>query len=208
MNTRNEPSQHHENISLLADGAATDAQVEAALAALANGQGRAEWALYHQIGDALRSDELAREMSADFLPNLFSRLEQEPAIIAPVAVNPHVAHAKPVNSSLARRLALPGMVAAGAAAFAIFGGSQLMVAQAPASSSATGATMLASAASTTFASSASSAEEARRSATGSGELLRDPDIDKYLLAHLRFSPSPYSKAQFARSPAFANDSDK
>jgi len=40
------------------------------------------------------------------------------------------------------------------------------------------------------------------------EILRDPGIDEYLLAHQRFSPSVYSTAQYARSATFAVDSDK
>lgn len=39
-------------------------------------------------------------------------------------------------------------------------------------------------------------------------ILRDPQIDEYLLAHQRFSPSLYSTAQFARSATFAADSGK
>ncbi len=38
--------------------------------------------------------------------------------------------------------------------------------------------------------------------------LRDPLIDQYLLAHQRFSPSVYSTAQYARSAAFANETNK
>jgi sigma-E factor negative regulatory protein RseA len=39
-------------------------------------------------------------------------------------------------------------------------------------------------------------------------MLRDPDIDDYLLAHQRFSPSVYSTAQYARSATFATDTEK
>lgn len=39
-------------------------------------------------------------------------------------------------------------------------------------------------------------------------MLRDPEIDQYLLAHQRFSPSLYSTAQYARSATFATDKDK
>jgi sigma-E factor negative regulatory protein RseA len=45
-------------------------------------------------------------------------------------------------------------------------------------------------------------------ASQDGEVLRDPRIDDYLLAHQRFSPSVYSTAQYARSATFAVESDK
>jgi len=45
-------------------------------------------------------------------------------------------------------------------------------------------------------------------ASKDGEVLRDPRIDDYLLAHQRFSPSVYSSAQYARAATFAVDSDK
>ena len=199
MNTRNNTN---ESISILADGEATDAQIDAALAALATEEGRAEWALYHQIGDALRSDELALEMRAEFLPTLFARLEQEPAIIAPLAASQPAPGDK--TPTLARRFALPGMVAAAAAAFALFGNSQLMVAQKPPAGTPAATTMLASATATPD----SGATNSHSAAMHQGEVLRDPDIDQYLLAHQRFSPSPYSTAQFARSPAFATESEK
>jgi sigma-E factor negative regulatory protein RseA len=41
-----------------------------------------------------------------------------------------------------------------------------------------------------------------------GEVLRDPRIDEYLMAHQRFSPSVYSSAQYARSATFASDTGK
>ncbi len=195
MNTRNNTN---ESISLLADDEATDAQIDAALAALDTEEGRAEWAIYHQIGDALRSDELALTMRPEFLPNLFARLEEEPVIIAPVVASEPVPG--DTTPTLARRYALPGMVAAAAAAFALFGGSQLTVAEkTPVSAPAT--TMLASA-------TATPGQNAHGATVNQGEQLRDPDIDQYLLAHQRFSPSPYSTAQFARSPAIANESEK
>lgn len=199
MNTRNKTN---ESISLLADGEVSDAQIDAALAALESDEGRAEWAIYHQIGDALRSDELVLQMRAEFLPDLFARLEQEPVLIAPVAVSAPVPVATAPTPTFARRFALPGMVAAAAAAFALFGGSQLMVAQkAPVSLPAAATAMVASATSTP-------GKNAHSATSNQDELLRDPDIDQYLLAHQRFSPSLTSTAQFARSPALANDSEK
>lgn len=224
MNTSHKPSNNpHESISLLADGEATPAQADAALAALATQEGRAQWAMLHQIGDALRSDELATQTRPGFLTDLFAQLDQEPAIVAPVIARPAAsglagsaadqvpdAPARPAHTGLARRFAMPGMVAAAAAAFALFGGSQLMTAQAPAvlpASAPASGSMLASAGSA-LALPGETARNVRQASAEQGDLLRDPDIDQYLLAHQRFSPSPYSTAQYARSPAFANESVK
>ena len=41
------------------------------------------WALYQQVGDAIRSDELVLPMSADFTARFAARLEAEPSILAP-----------------------------------------------------------------------------------------------------------------------------
>lgn len=41
------------------------------------------WALYQQVGDAIRSDELVLPMSADFSARFAARLEAEPNILAP-----------------------------------------------------------------------------------------------------------------------------
>ena len=188
MNTKN---MTHEKISLFAEGEATDAQIDDALAALHGGDGaaREEWMLYHQIGDALRSDELAIAMRPDFMARMSARLEQESAILAP---------ARRAVPGLARRFAAPGLIAASVAAFAFLGGPQLMVASKfPSMQSENGNLMLASHGATL-----------RQPMAGQGELLRDPTIDQYLQAHQRYSPSLYSTAQYARSPAFATDSDK
>ena len=55
---------------------------------------------------------------------------------------------------------------------------------------------------------AAAAPETITVASKDGEVLRDPRIDDYLLAHQRFSPSVYSSAQYARAATFAVDSDK
>jgi sigma-E factor negative regulatory protein RseA len=53
---------------------------------------------------------------------------------------------------------------------------------------------------------AASAPKTITVASQDGEVLRDPQIDEYLLAHQRFSPSVYSTAQYARSASFDVDS--
>ncbi len=171
-----------ERISVFADGETSDEQLDIALADLRNEDGRASWELYHQIGDLLRSDEMAIPLSAAFSPSMAARLAAEPVLIAPL-------HARGKKTGV-RRLALPGVLAAAAAAVAFVATPQLMVAMqgAPASSAA-------------IAVVATDAARARL-------VMRDQGLDEYLMAHQRFSPSVYSSAQYARSATFANESGK
>ena len=199
-----------EQISALLDGELDEARTEAVLALLEQVEGRVAWELYHQAGDALRSEEIPLAMSPDFSRKLFARLDAEPIIIAPGAI-PAPVHA-PAGGSALRRFALPGMVAAAAVATVAFITTpQLMVAD-----SDSGAPQAVVATSTQPATGEGCAKViaggrgAGRDASVATEeiMLRDPGIDDYLFAHQRFSPSVYSTAQFARSATFASDSGK
>lgn len=211
-----------EQVSALADGELDDFQLETALAALRHADGRAAWQTYHQIGDALRSDDTVLTMSSDFSQRLFARLDAEPTIIAPAlapAVQESVVSAPPIvlpSRRALKRFALPGMVAAAAVATVAFittpqlmvassgqgraampvvaAGSQPVLANAALQSPA-----LVPAAATTVAAGVGEPEEV---------ILRDPRIDEYLFAHQRFSSSVYSTAQFARSSTFASNTGK
>jgi sigma-E factor negative regulatory protein RseA len=179
-----------EHISAFVDNELSDAHIDAALAALHKDEGRDTWNLYHQIGDALRSDDLNVELSADFTERMFARLDAEPTIIAPAAA--------PVQKSY-RRFAMPGMAAAAVAIMAVLTVPKMMT-QEPAAIGA-GATQTVAA--------AAPAEVTTVAVAGqNGEVLRDARIDDYLLAHQRFSPSVYSTAQYARSATFAVETDK
>jgi sigma-E factor negative regulatory protein RseA len=210
MSTKN---MTQEKISALADGEVPDTQLDMVFAALRSSEGREAWSMYHQIGDAMRSDDMAIKMSPDFTERLMKRLDEEPTIIAPVSSQPAVpltesAKSLPAGRHSIKRFALPGMAAAAAlAAMAFVAGPQLMVASASKSQNTTtishGSTMLASAHGEVMAASSN----ASVAAPAGSEMLRDPNIDEYLLAHQRFSPSLYSTAQYARSATFAIDSD-
>ncbi|HZX29017.1 MAG TPA: RseA family anti-sigma factor [Telluria sp.] len=71
-----------EHISALADGALPDAELELALAALQEPDGRRAWEIYHRIGDALRA-EGDPGPSAQFAATLAARLAAEPAPAQP-----------------------------------------------------------------------------------------------------------------------------
>ncbi len=222
-----------EQISALADGELVDAHVNMALTVLRQPEEQVTWDLYHQIGDVLRSEEMAFSLSDGFAAKMSARLDAEPTIIAPqltttaaeqimvpVAVNDatasNVVRLAPMRKRFVRRFVMPGAAAAAAivAVVLVTGPQQsstLAGASAPvAGTVATMATVtVPSAIATVAATSAAPPGGASISSLAQqGEVARDPRIDDYLLAHQRFSPSMYSSAQYARSAAFAIDSDK
>jgi sigma-E factor negative regulatory protein RseA len=101
-------------LSALVDGD-VDAVQQACDAWRSDAQARADWHLYHLIGDVLRSEELAAEPAHDaqFLARLRLRLADEPVVLAPVP--------EPVALAPRRRRAawlMPVAAAAGVAAVA------------------------------------------------------------------------------------------
>ncbi|WP_050476684.1 sigma-E factor negative regulatory protein [Herbaspirillum rhizosphaerae] len=207
-----------EQISALADGELVDAHVNVALAVLRQPEEQITWDLYHQIGDVLRSDEMAFSLSEGFAAKMSARLDAEPAIIAPqlnaVAAEqiivPAAANGGSARRRFVRRFAMPGAAVAAAVVAVVFVTSpQQSVTMA--NNGAATSTVLAPAGSgvTTVAASSSPQSAVQVSSLAQqGEVARDPRIDDYLLAHQRFSPSMYSSVQYARSAAFAIDSDK
>lgn len=189
MNTK---SLAKERVSVLADGETSDGQLDVAFAELRTDGGKAAWELYHQIGDLLRSEEMAVPLSAGFAASMASRLAAEPVLLTP---------ALPTRSKkyAMRRIALPGVLAAAAAAVAFVGTPQLMVAMHGLPSTA---------AVTVVSDSGVSRTALNAQAARAGAVMRDQGIDEYLMAHQRFSPSVYSSAQYARSATFANESGK
>lgn len=220
MNTN---KMNREQISALADSELADSHIDAALAALRQVDERDAWDAYHQIGDLLRSDEMAVALRPDFAARFAARLEAEPTIIAPVYAASSASRSScekaPMNAIPAKRalkrFAIPGMVAAAAATVALMAAPQLMVAKKDSPVNGNTQIMVASANRTISVSHASATipVAAKSAAVSSAvaredDVLRDPRIDEYLLAHQRFSPSVYSTAQYARSATFATDSDK
>lgn len=188
-----------EQISALADGELPEQHIDKVLAALRQPEARADWDLYHQIGDAMRSDDMAVAMSPDFAARMAARLDAEPTIIAPVEPRADDAARKAPSRGEARRWAVPSMVAAAAMASAAFLATpQLMVAMKGGDTSAP---------QQAIASADAQADVVSVSAP-EGVVLRDPRIDDYLMAHQRISPPVHGTAQFARSAAFASEPGK
>lgn len=207
-----------EKISALVDGELDDEQMEIALAALREKDGKSDWDLYHQIGDVLRSDDMAVSLSPGFGARMSARLEAEPTIVAPVISRKSLDSAatqQSVQQSIRRpvkRWALPGMLAAAAMATVAFVTTpQLMVAMRGDPLTKDPSMVVSTA--TQVEEKAALVTDGEHgavvmTAVQGGVVLRDPRIDDYLLAHQRFSPSLYSAAQYARSATFASDSDK
>lgn len=70
-------------ISALVDGELDSSALQPLLAELRTPAARADWDLYHRIGDVLRSEQMAAEPGADFSRKLAERLEKEPTLLAP-----------------------------------------------------------------------------------------------------------------------------
>jgi len=200
----------HERISAFADGELDEAEVEWMLAMLQTPEGKAAWEDYHRIGDAVRSDDMAIDMSPGFSGRVMAALDAEPPIVAaprraPAAVPVADAQAMPV-----RRYIMPGLAGAMLAALTVIGVQQWIGRTAPAaipdaaSSTAAGAESHGAPMKASMPASAPAAAASSPSA----QMLRDPHIDDYLMAHQRFSPALHSNTQFARTATFAVDSDK
>ncbi len=203
---------NQEEISVFADGELALQRVDFIAQALRHPAQQDSWNLYHQIGDILRSDDMAIAFSADFSARMAARIDAEPIFIAPASANTTTPGSPGGRAWSGRGWLVPGLVAAATAVY--FVAPQWLVASrtfaeksfAQASSWQAGGVQGVDAPLPAVATLASN------SAVGSGGeqavVLRDPRIDEYLLAHQRFSPSMYSSAQFARSATFASDANK
>lgn len=193
MNTK---ARTQEQVSALADGELAGGHIDIAMAALRDPEQRAGWDVYHHIGDVLRSEDMAFEMSDGFSARFAARLEAEPAILAPMQqrVEPQE------RSHIMKRFGVPGMAAAAAVATVMFVTTPLVMRKDGAPG---GVPVVA------LANEAASAQ-VQTVAAGSRDavMLRDSRIDEYLMAHQRFSPSVFGSAQYARSATFAGDSNK
>lgn len=207
-----------EQISALADGELSEAEIDSIISGLRDPSAKSDWELYHQIGDVLRSDDMAVAFSPEFATRMMARLDAEPTIVMPAAAI--ISHAKelechqnrPDKIVEQRRWALPSMLAAAAVATVAFVATpQLMVGilgegaetrNITASQAEKSEPVLAE----------SSAKQGQTSVVAAsapeGIVYRDARIDDYLMAHQRFSPSVYNSAQYTRSATLTNDSSK
>lgn len=210
---KNNSDMMQEKISAFADGELCKDQADAVLASLREPENAASWNVYHQIGDVMRSDDMAVSLSDGFAARMAARLEAEPTIIAPaLSRNQHEGEDVPagtIKSASMRRVALPAAAAAVAAIAFIISPQLLKSGEEHTLSGTMQATAMPGINATPPTVLANNASLDQSDATGAAKeiVLRDPDIDAYLLAHQRFSPSLNSTAQFARSANFDADTD-
>lgn len=199
-----------DNISAMIDGELSDAQWESALARLSdvnNIEGKKTWEIYHQIGDVLRSDDLAVNMSPDFSSRFSALLDAEPVVLAPKMILKLDTAEEPLVVSnvvsikqprVARYMAMTSMAAAAAVAFfmapqiiPLFGtqsnlNSVATKIEQPSKLQTEGVQLATS----------SNIPEVQHKSNEQIDMLRDPRLDSYLLAHQKFSPAIGNGTQF------------
>ena len=167
-----------QQISELADGELADEKNNETLMAMKTPEQLQTWSLYHQIGDVLRSEQMAAPVSADFYARMNARLEAEPVLLAP----------KP---GLKKRIGLwQGTLAAIAAASAAF-----MLAPQIISHWMPGQATDPDTLATNLASTSQSAAH-------------DSQFNQYILVHQSSYSSLYGAAQLGRPVSFAAESEK
>lgn len=77
VSTMNEDQKRREQISALVDGELEGREFAQAVQLAVDESGQQTWRMYHLVGDVLRSPELARTGSDDFLAGFRARLAQE-----------------------------------------------------------------------------------------------------------------------------------
>lgn len=171
-------------LSAMLDGEAADAD-HACRAWRDDPRSRADWYVYHLIGEVMRSDDTvsAPQRDAQFLGQLRERLAQEPVVLAPTAA----AHAD--RTTWARRAwAAPAAVAAGFLAVVgvvvVAGVGVPDGASIDRSARAEGSVTSSSVASVQAVNAAASAAPVP---AGEGVLIRDAELDRYLAAHKQYS---------------------
>ncbi|MFD1838449.1 sigma-E factor negative regulatory protein [Paracidovorax cattleyae] len=177
-----------EQLSALADGGIGEAEWGEAFAYAQTAEGRETWAVYHLIGDVLRSPELARPGSAALADRVMSRLAQEerpsaqvalPDAAVPLAAAAVQAQGEAANAAVFRWKMVAGL--ASLAAVGVLGWSSLS-GGAPAGD----ATRLAAVPSRMEAPAATTLVSATDPAGEPQVMLRDPRLDELLAAHRQY----------------------
>ena len=183
-------TQSLERLSALMDGEADASALRACCDAWReDAAGRAAWHAYHLIGDVLRSEDLssAPRRDAAFVAALRTKLDAEPALLAPAAVDTR--RRVPQRASRWRAFSAPAAVAAG---FVAVGGAVLVLrappATAPASLAQAGPSLEMRAVAPTSPAMVAAIAEAP-AAPLSGQMIRDARLQQYLAAHKQFGGS-------------------
>jgi sigma-E factor negative regulatory protein RseA len=178
-------------LSALADGELADGAAACA-AWSADASARRDWHAWHLIGDILRSEDLASDPRADqrLCAVVRARLAVEPVVLAP---SPRQGVGSLASSFGARARGGRWMFGSAAAGFVLVAGTfaVLRTADAPAPvpvALAGGGAAATSASMPALASPVVVAEAAPRDAVvGDQRLIRDAQLDRYLIAHKQFA---------------------
>jgi len=174
-------------LSALCDGEADAAEAERSFDQWRDEPSlRARWHAYQWIGDVMRSDDLAVAAEHDqaFLLALRARLAEEPIVLAPTrgrSLDDVVAPAPVAVVAGSRRMRWGAPVAM--AAGVMVTGALVMMNFSRSSPQTAPATLLVEA---TPALPAAAHDNAASGATQVGDMLRDPELDRYLNAHRQF----------------------
>jgi sigma-E factor negative regulatory protein RseA len=213
-------TNQNERVSSMLDGELGDAEMDLVLASFKTPAGKhlqAEWDIYHEIGDVLRSEELDASLSKNFSTRFSARLEQEPVLLAPKRSNeekPESVQAVLANvhtirsTATARYVAITSIAAMVMVAFIM--APQVIPLLNGANNSTTQLTRsevtdAATPASIKLATNSSSANftatkdlEFAPKLENQVEMLRDPRLDSYLLAHQRVAPTLDNGARYIK----------
>lgn len=191
-------------LSALCDGEATAAEARGSFERWADDPGlRARWHNYQWIGDAMRSDDLATDAGHDqaFLLALRARLQAEPVVLAPQrtaaapaerpAARGSAAAAGGVPEARRQRWAAPAAMAAGVMAVA---GALVVIRGTTALTEAELVGPVADGNQALIHVAAEGGEApvptGAASASGLGDMVRNPELDRYLAAHRQFAQTP------------------
>lgn len=208
-------SNHDELISSVLDGETSDTQLDLLLARMKGNEGlevREHWECYHEIGDVLRSDDLAISFSTDFSKKMSALLEAEPTIVAPQ-----------INSTETQKLqvqktkywALTSVAATVMLGFLMApqiipllrssSTADMTIAKQEATDPFAGAGVK-MAANSNLGQTSKDMEFAPK-LENQVEMLRDPRLDSYLLAHQKVSPSLDNGARYIQRANVVSSSD-
>lgn len=84
----NKDEQIRQQVSELTDGELAPPLLQPLLAALRKPEIKADWDLYHRIGDTLRCEQMASQLSPTFSRKLEQRLAAEPVLLTPQRTRP------------------------------------------------------------------------------------------------------------------------
>ncbi|AVT12173.1 sigma-E factor negative regulatory protein [Paracidovorax avenae] len=175
-----------EQLSALADGGIGEAEWRETFAYAQTAEGQEAWAVYHLIGDVLRSPELARPGNAELADRVMAQLAREERPVAEVALPDAVplapavqAQGEAANAAVFRWKMVAGL--ASLAAVGVLGWSGLS-----GGLPAGGETRLAAAPSRLEAPATTTLVSATDPAGEPQVMLRDPRLDELLAAHRQY----------------------